>query len=142
MVERVFFYGTLMNGLRRLGSQVDLRLQIEGRGSIGAALFDLGSYPAAIPADDSRVYGEIHRMLDTGAVLAILDEFEGHRPDAPDASLYRRSVVSAAFEDGPETPAWVYFYNAPIERAHRIKSGDYLEHLGIRRRASGSAVPP
>jgi gamma-glutamylcyclotransferase (GGCT)/AIG2-like uncharacterized protein YtfP len=25
--------------------------------------------------------------------------------------------------------AWVYFYNAPIGRAERIASGDYLEYL-------------
>jgi gamma-glutamylcyclotransferase (GGCT)/AIG2-like uncharacterized protein YtfP len=27
--------------------------------------------------------------------------------------------------------AWVYFYNAPLGRAQRIASGDYLEHLKV-----------
>ena len=43
-----------------------------GRGWIQAALFDLGIYPAAIPAnDDTRVWGEVHQMLDSDAVLAL-----------------------------------------------------------------------
>jgi hypothetical protein len=28
--------------------------------------------------------------------------------------------------------AWAYFYNAPLGRAERIASGDYLEHLKVR----------
>jgi gamma-glutamylcyclotransferase (GGCT)/AIG2-like uncharacterized protein YtfP len=34
--------------------------------------------------------------------------------------------------DGLTVKAWVYFYNAPLGRAERIESGDYLEHLGVR----------
>jgi gamma-glutamylcyclotransferase (GGCT)/AIG2-like uncharacterized protein YtfP len=40
-------------------------------------------------------------------------------------------------DDGRAVEAWVYFYNAPLGRAERIASGDYLEHLrGGRREAS------
>jgi hypothetical protein len=28
--------------------------------------------------------------------------------------------------------AWAYFYNAPLGRAERIESGDYLEHLNVK----------
>ena len=34
--------------------------------------------------------------------------------------------------DGHLEPAWVYFYNAPLGRAQRIVSGDYLEHVKVR----------
>ena len=45
------------------------KLTFAGRGSIGAALFDLGIYPAAVPADDhSRVWGEVYETLDPGSV--------------------------------------------------------------------------
>ena len=33
---------------------------------------------------------------------------------------------------GDRSDAWVYFYNAPLGRAERIDSGDYLEHLKLR----------
>ena len=132
MPNLVFFYGTLMSGFKRPGrSRLDAKLAAEGRGSIGAALFDLGIYPAAIPANDSRVWGEVHRMLDPDAVLATLDELEGFRPTEPDASLYRRVETPVTFEDGHTASAWAYFYNAPLGRAQRIESGDYLQHLKV-----------
>jgi gamma-glutamylcyclotransferase (GGCT)/AIG2-like uncharacterized protein YtfP len=103
-----------------------------GRGWIGAALFDLGIYPAAVPATDSRVWGEVYRMVDTDAVLNTLDEIEGYRASEPDASLYTRQEIQATFDDGHAATVWAYFYNAPLGRAPRIDSGDYLEHLKVK----------
>ena len=133
MTDLVFFYGTLMSGFKRAGrSRVEAKLTAMGRGSIGAALFDLGIYPAAIPSADSRVNGEIYRMSDGDNVLAVLDELEGHRPAEPDTSLYRRIETPVTMGDGQVAQAWVYFYNAPLGQAQRIESGDYLEHLRVK----------
>jgi gamma-glutamylcyclotransferase (GGCT)/AIG2-like uncharacterized protein YtfP len=133
VTDLVFFYGTLMSGFKRAGrSRIDPKLTPQGRGSIGAALFDLGIYPAAIPASDSRVRGEIYRMFDSASVLDALDEIEGFRPARPDESLYTRVETPVTFDDGHVESAWVYFYNAPLGRAQRIDSGDYLEYLRVR----------
>src|SRR5882672_10788911 len=133
MADLVFFYGTLMRGFERPGrAQLDKQLKSVGRGWIGATLFDLGIYPAAIPASDSRVWGEVHRMQDADGVLAVLDEVEGFRPAEPDASLYTRVETPVTFDDGRVATVWVYFYNAPLGRAERIASGDYLEHLKVK----------
>jgi gamma-glutamylcyclotransferase (GGCT)/AIG2-like uncharacterized protein YtfP len=133
MLDLVFFYGTLMSGFKRPGrARLDSMLNALGRGSIPAALFDLGIYPAAIPASDSRVWGEVHRMLDPEAVLDALDEIEGFRSTEPDASLYVRAETTATLDDGRSVKAWTYFYNAPLGRAERIESGDYLEHLKVK----------
>jgi len=133
MIDRVFFYGTLMSGFRRPGRErIVAKLEPEGRGSIRAALFDLGIYPAAIPASDRFVWGEVHRMTDVDAVLTALDEIEGYRPSEPDASLYMRVETPVTFDDGRVADVWVYFYNAPLGRAELIASGDYLEHLKVK----------
>ena len=133
MTDLVFFYGTLMSGFERPGrSRIDRKLTAVGRGWIKATLFDLGIYPAAIPASDERVLGEGHRMSDVDAVLAALDEIEGYRPAQPDASLYTRVETPVTFDDGHVEQAWAYFYNAPLGGAQRIESGDYLEHLRIK----------
>ena len=133
MTDLVFFYGTLMSGFERLGrSRIDRKLTAVGRGWIRATLFDLGIYPAAIPASDERVLGEVHRMSDVDAVLAALDEIEGYRPAQPDASLYTRVETPVTFDDGHVEQAWAYFYNAPLGGAQRIASGDYLEHLRMK----------
>jgi gamma-glutamylcyclotransferase (GGCT)/AIG2-like uncharacterized protein YtfP len=134
LTDLVFFYGTLMSGFRREGrAQLETTLTPQGRASIDAALFDLGIYPGAIPAHDSKVWGEVYRMVDADAVLTALDEIEGVRRGQPDASLYRREETSVTFADGQRATAWVYFYNAPLGRAQRIASGDYLQHLKVKR---------
>ncbi len=122
-----------MSGFKREGrARLDALLEPQGRGWIQAALFDLGIYPAAIPATDSKVWGEVHRMRDRDTVLAALDDIEGYSPAQPETSLYRRVEVPVTFEDGRTAPACTYFYNAPLGRAQRIESGDYLEYLKVK----------
>jgi gamma-glutamylcyclotransferase (GGCT)/AIG2-like uncharacterized protein YtfP len=133
MADFVFFYGTLMTPFNRPGRQrIDQHLSYAGRGSISAALFDLGIYPAAVPASDGQVWGEVYEMLSPPAVLQALDEIEGYRPGEPEASLYTRVKTPVTLEDGRSIHAWAYFYNAPLGRAERIESGDYLEHLRVK----------
>jgi gamma-glutamylcyclotransferase (GGCT)/AIG2-like uncharacterized protein YtfP len=134
VADFVFFYGTLMTPINRPGRQrVDSSMSFVGRGTIRAALFDLGIYPAAIPTNDgSEVLGEVYQMLDTTLVLASLDEIEGYRAAEPERSLYIRVLTDVGLDDGGSVQAWVYFYNAPLGRAQRIESGDYLEHLNVK----------
>ena len=134
MADFVFFYGTLMTPFNRPGRQrVNPQISFAGRGSIRAALFDLGIYPAAIPTDDgSTVLGEVYEMLDATTVLATLDEIEGYRAADPERSLYTRVLSEVALDTGGSVQAWAYFYNAPLGRAQRIASGDYLEHLSVK----------
>jgi gamma-glutamylcyclotransferase (GGCT)/AIG2-like uncharacterized protein YtfP len=132
MADLVFFYGTLMTGFdrrRRLG--IDDKLRYRGRGWISAALFDLGLYPAAVPASDTRVWGEVFELLEPEAVLQALDDVEGYRAAEPDSSLYIRRQVSVTLPNDASDYAWVYFYNAPLGKAPRITSGDYLEYLNV-----------
>ena len=133
MPDAVFFYGTLMRGFSRPGrARIESQLELIGRGWIQAALFDVGIYPAAVPAADGRVWGEAYRMLDPDVVLAELDAIEGYRQDDPETSLYTRVAMAVNLEDGRSATAWVYLYNAPLGRATRIASGDYLEYLKVR----------
>ncbi len=126
----VFFYGTLMAGFERPGrARLDPFLRYVGRGSIQAALFDLGIYPGAVPATDSRVFGEVYEAEDIEAVLSALDDIEGYLPGDPDHSLYRRELVPVSLPGGRTIEAWVYFYNAPLGQALRISSGDYLAYV-------------
>lgn len=130
MAEFVFFYGTLMAGFDRPGrTRIDPKLRYVGRGSIEAALFDVGIYAAAVPAEDSRVWGEVYETDDIDAVLEALDEIEGYLPDDADHSLYQRHKVKTILPGGRPVDAWVYFYNAPLGHAQRIESGDYLSHV-------------
>ena len=133
MSNKVFFYGTLMAGFdRRRLAGIETRMAFVGRGWIEAALFDLGLFPAAIPAPGSQVWGEVYEIENDPAILARLDEIEGYRSSEPDTSLYTRLIVPATLEHGRVDRVWVYFYNAPLGQADRIESGDYFEHLRVR----------
>jgi gamma-glutamylcyclotransferase (GGCT)/AIG2-like uncharacterized protein YtfP len=133
VADLVFFYGTLLSPFNRTGRLLlDQHLEFTGRGTISAALFDLGIYPAAVPATDSSVRGEVYALIDPEPALRALDELEGYRPDEPETSLYTRRRTPVVLDDGKAVEAWVYFYNAPLGRAERIESGDYLEHLKVR----------
>jgi gamma-glutamylcyclotransferase (GGCT)/AIG2-like uncharacterized protein YtfP len=129
-VDLVFFYGTLMAGFdRRRRAGIDDKLQYIGRGAIQGALFDVGLYPAALPAAEGHVWGEVYAMSDAPKVLRALDEIEGYSEGNPDRSLYRREQTDVLLPDAKFARAWVYFYNAPLGRAPQIQSGDYLEYL-------------
>jgi len=135
MADLVFFYGTLMTPFNRTARlQIDDYLVFRGHGTIAAALFDLGIYPAAVPAehDHARVHGEVYELTDVPAVLEVLDEIEGYTPQEPDTSLYTRTVTPVTMDNGGVVEAWAYFYNAPLGGAQRIPSGDYLEYLKAR----------
>ena len=133
MADLAFFYGTLMTPFHRAARlRVDQHLVYTGRGTIAGALFDLGIYPAAVPASDATVWGEVYRMTHPAIVLQALDELEGCRADEPESSLYTRALTPVTMQDDRVVEAWAYFYNAPLGRAERIHSGDYLEHLKLR----------
>lgn len=133
MADLVFFYGTLMAGFdRRRRAGIDAKLTFVGRGAIRAALFDVGLYPAAVPDPDGQVWGELYATADAAAVLTALDDIEGYTPEHPDRSLYIRNQTAVRLEDESTVSAWVYFYNAPLGKAVRIPSGDYLEHVKAR----------
>ena len=63
---------------------------------------------------------------------AIFDEIEDFDPSKPSDGRYVRVEVPVTLDDGSVASAWVYFYNAPLGRAPRIASGDYLEHVRAR----------
>jgi gamma-glutamylcyclotransferase (GGCT)/AIG2-like uncharacterized protein YtfP len=133
VTDKIFVYGTLMAGFdRRRRAGIDTRMRFVGRGWIPAALYDLGLFPAAVPAPDRRAAGELYEVVDDPSVLAKLDEIEGYRPNEPDPSLYTRALTAVTLEDGSQETAWVYFYNAPLGQGQLIESGDYLAHLRVK----------
>ena len=101
MANFVFFYGTLMAGFdRRRRAGMDDKLSYVGRGHIRGNMFDLGLYPAVVPAPDAQVWGEVYRMADPAMVLGAMDDIEGYRADDPDKSLYSRQLATVTFADG------------------------------------------
>lgn len=84
---------------------------------IGAELYDMGSFPAAIPGDG--ILQGVLLAIDPAA-LEILDPLEGH------PELYRRARVDVETAEG-SVEAWVYW--APEDLAlsgEKIENGNWL----------------
>jgi gamma-glutamylcyclotransferase (GGCT)/AIG2-like uncharacterized protein YtfP len=114
----LFTYGTLMRGFR-LHRLLAGRAELVARGSVGARIIDLGSYPGAVPDTAATVRGEVYRVTDP-ALWAVLDSTEGPQ--------YHRRVVTVRSEDGRELAASIYWYIGPLDRGVPIPGGDYRAH--------------
>lgn len=120
----LFVYGSLRRGA---GAHGRLRpvAQCLGEASIPGRLYDLGPYPAALPArrPGERVHGELYRLT-WPAALAALDRYEaGNRTDSQ-AGQFRRASVPVQWR-GRRVPAWVYWYDRPLRGARRLPGGHW-----------------
>lgn len=128
--NHLFVYGTLRSDVAG-PAQARLMegLRLAGRASISGRLHDAGWHPAAVESSDpaDRIIGELYAIDgDADARMAALDEYEGIDTAHPALSLFRRWVVTAERDDGTGVPAWVYFYNRPVDSMPRVTSGDWL----------------
>ena len=125
----LFVYGTLMHAS---GHAMALRLRHQsiylGPGRIFARLFNLGSYPGAVPSDKARdsVHGDVVKLLQPASTLAWLDRYEGCGAGAPEPQAYERVIAPVVLSNGERRNAWVYFYKKPVGRARCIPQGRFL----------------
>lgn len=123
--EFLFVYGTLRKNFRlhHYLDRPDVHLICTG--TIAGVLYDLGEYPGALPAEDSRVYGELYELKNPDVILPELDRIEGFDPNAENASLFVRRLVPVKSDDGDIASAWVYWLRILPEDARIITSGKF-----------------
>lgn len=124
---RLFVYGTLRADVAEAAPQTmahtALKIMAEGErigwGCVAGRLFDVGRYPAMLPAPGTRqiVRGEVWRLK--RSVLAGLDAYEG--------ADYRRTLVDVTMDDGARLEACAYVWLRSVEGLRPILSGDYLD---------------
>lgn len=123
----LFVYGTLRRGCEApMQALLAQRADWAGTGTIAGLLYDVGDYPAAVPAGTgARVHGDLYRVADSD-LLARLDEYEGCDATSPPPHEYRRVVLPVTRADGACVDAWVYLYAHDVSALVPIPSGDYL----------------
>jgi gamma-glutamylcyclotransferase (GGCT)/AIG2-like uncharacterized protein YtfP len=121
----VFVYGTLKRGGERERCWPRRPLSVEPA-TVLARLYDLGPYPALLPAesqDQDVVLGELwsFAVADMEATLRALDDVECFGVD--DVDLYVRRVVACTTLDGAVVGAHCYFLADPreAERSRRVR---------------------
>lgn len=130
---KLFVYGTLkrgygnhrlMHGAKFLGEAI-----IEGH-----VIHDFGGCPGIRPAEKKyHVSGELYEI--TEDMLPRLDRLEGHYPNSPEDSVYRRTELNAwTFLEGGGSsgaiPCSTYVYNkdcswAPVCKMDRMLVGEW-----------------
>ena len=130
---QLFVYGSLRSGFKspayeyisRFFSFVD-EARVKGR------LFDLGSYPAGIPAtDDKFIVGELYRIKNESEfawAIGQLDDYEGVSVEPDEMQLYRRELAEVIVNN-TITRAWIYWFNGRVDGKPEIESGDLIQYL-------------
>ncbi len=99
-----------------------------GPGYFPAKLYDLGSYPAAVPDNEGgMVTGDLYRLHRPERIFPLLDRYEGCTDMDGSEADYRREVKRVQLPDGESVHAWVYLYNRPTDGLKVIPGGDYLQ---------------
>lgn len=129
--QKLFVYGSLRSGFQHPAySYISRYFTLEGEAKVRARLYDMGDYPAAVPADgDVFVVGELYRINHPDELpwaLAQLDDYEGvHAEPEP---LYRREKADVITATGNIT-AWIYWYNGDTSGKPVVESGDVLAYM-------------
>ena len=123
-VEKIFVYGTLMEGEVRSSTTKQLCNGEARSASISGELADLGAFPGLI-AGDGTVKGELYHLDQVYSALQTLDSIEGFYGYGSDDSLYIRTIVEVQTDEGTEW-AWTYMYNEQNGSLNpMIDSGDW-----------------
>lgn len=132
MAEHLFVYGTLRaESIHPMAHRLRVGAKHVGRGSAPGALYDLGEYPGAVFAVDSRyrVVGDLFQLGPNKRLLADLDKYEGVSGGEDD--LFKRIQVEVALDKGGAVEAWSYgLIRTP--RARLIGTGDFISDRHLR----------
>ena len=133
-IYQVFVYGSLRKGFQHPAyAYISRYFTLVAEAKIKGRLYDMGSYPAAIPTDEAFfITGELYKINhpdEFAWAIAQLDDYEGLNADDGETPLYRREPVTVFVQD-QEEQAWVYWYNGDTTGKTLIAEGDVLQYMG------------
>ena len=132
-VFQLFVYGSLRSGFRSPAYEYISRyFNLLGPAKVRGQLFDMGEYPAAVPAnDDYYIVGELYQIKNEKEfswAICQLDDYEGVLVESHEKPLYRREVSDVVVGDS-QLPSWIYWFNGDVTGKPVIESGDTIEYL-------------
>lgn len=136
-VYQLFVYGSLRKGFHSYAYEYISRFfTFAGDARVRGKLYDMGSYPAAVPSgDESYIVGELYLVKNPAEfswAIGQLDDYEGVSVEADEVQLYRRELIEAEFS-GQTVPAWIYWFNGDVSGKPVIASGDMMEYLNSKK---------
>ena len=131
--HHLFVYGSLLSGFNQPAFEyIRQYFTLVGPAKVQGALYDLGSYPAAIPSNQELfIVGELYRLNNEDEyswAFSQLDDYEGINNDGTEPSLYKREHVSVHLDGGTVT-AWIYWYDGELANKPLLTSGDVADYF-------------
>lgn len=138
-IYQLFVYGSLRSQFKHAAyAYISKYFNLVGEGRVRGKLYDLGSYPGAIPAtDESFIIGELYQIKnseDFYRAMELLDEYEGVNPSEGEPPIFKREPATIFLKEANQTTAWVYWYAGFIEDQPLITSGDIVDFLEHKRK--------
>ncbi len=132
-IDKIFVYGSLRSGFHHPAYEyISKYFKFLSEAKVKGYLYDMGNFPAALPATDNAfIVGELYELKDTADfswAIEQLDDYEGVRPEEGEIPMYRRDLTTVYHSD-VTTEAWIYWYNGKIEEQPVIPSGDVLQFI-------------
>lgn len=132
-VYYLFVYGSLRSGFQSPAYEYISRFfSYVGEARIKGQLFDMGSYPAALPSGvSSYIKGELYKIKNESEfswAIGQLDDYEGVSVEPDEIQLYRREITEV-YHNNEITRAWVYWYNGDVSGRPVIESGDLMQFI-------------
>lgn len=128
MNNLLFVYGTLLNKDNEYAIYLKSNSKFYAEGRLKGRLYDAGEYPGAVlsSGSDDDIDGVILQLNNSGAVLSVLDDYEGFGPEHPYPNEFIR--VSTDIETGAgAVTCWVYLYNLPVTGLLWLKNGRHIK---------------
>ena len=126
-IEKIFVYGTLMNGEIRNSTLMEYSNGEGKPASTTGSMLNLGDYPGMIAGNEGVIQGEVYQIDQVYLTLQTLDSIEGFYGYDSTHSLFTRTIVRIHTEQGHEW-AWTYVYNKENNREYEvIESGNWLK---------------
>jgi len=124
--DLLFVYGSLRPGFDgEMALWLASVAQSLGTAVAQGTLYRIDYYPGFVPGGEESVVGELFRLPDAGAILAVLDEHEECAAHFPEPREYRRERVQVETVHGL-LDAWTYVYARDVAGLERIAGGDFL----------------
>lgn len=126
----LFVYGTLLQPDNEFAEYLNQHCKFISEGKVKGLLYDIGEYPGALidSSQESYIYGNIFRMDEPGAILKVIDDYEGIGELYNHPQEYIREQVDILTDNG-NMSCWMYIYNLTVDTYRQIPAGDYIQYL-------------
>ena len=132
IIKHIFVYGTLMQGMENPVKDVLTKyLTFIGFATINADLYDMGSYPGAIPTITGKMLdGEVYELDAHNVALGILDNYEGYDEGNIAESEFVRGEIEVKLFETKTVSAWIYWLNKTYKnKGIKISNRSYRSYL-------------